>query len=134
MAELLGAAIYKLLGEIHWLMETPPDSLFDMIVKQRCFTHEMGQRMALATYAEKHEMQSQKMQRSKFNPCTWHHHSPGILEMWHLHRVPLPFSQPSPMFNEMLHFIISWTFLYVVVQLFSRVQLFATPCTSAVCI
>ena len=86
MAELLGAAIYKLLGEIHWLMETPPDSLFDMIVKQCCFTHEMGQRMALTTDAEKHEMQSQKMQRSKFNPCTWHHHSPGILEMWHLHK------------------------------------------------
>ena len=64
-------------------METPLDSLFDMIVKQHCFTHEMGQRMALATDAEKHEIQSQKMQRSKFNPCTWHR---GILEMWHLHK------------------------------------------------
>ena len=86
VAELPGCAICKLPGEIHWLMETSRDSLFDMIVKQSCLTCEMCQRMALATDAEKHERQSQKTQRSKSGLYTWHHHPPGILEIWHLHK------------------------------------------------
>ena len=81
VAELLGCAICKLLGEMHWLMETSRDSLLDVIVKQSCLTHEMGQRMALATDAEKHERQSEKTQRSKSGLYTWHHRPPGILEI-----------------------------------------------------
>lgn len=64
VAELLGCAIGKLLGEVHWLMETSWDSLFDVTVKQSHLTREMGQRMALATDAEKQEMQPQETQRS----------------------------------------------------------------------
>ena len=81
VAELPGCAICKLPGEMHWLMEITWDSLLDMIVKQSCLTHEMGQRMALATDAEKHERQSEKTQRSKSGLYTWHHHPPGILEI-----------------------------------------------------